>query len=57
MDHAVREVSLLRLAREYRLTVYDAAYLELALRHDIPQATLDRELAGAAYAEQVPLID
>ena len=33
-----------RLAVQYRLTSYDAAYLELALRRDLPIATLDEEL-------------
>jgi predicted nucleic acid-binding protein len=40
----------------HRLTVYDAAYLELALRADAPLATLDRELARAARAARVPLL-
>lgn len=43
------------LAREYRLTVYDAAYLELALRESIPLATLDVELKTAAKAAGVEL--
>lgn len=34
----------LHLSRRYALTVYDAAYLELAERRDIPLATLDGEL-------------
>ena len=37
----------LHLADRCRLTVYDAAYLELALRLDLPLATLDRELRAA----------
>jgi predicted nucleic acid-binding protein len=36
------------LARTYGLTVYDAAYLELALRHGIPLGSLDRDLRTAA---------
>ena len=35
------------LARTHRLTVYDACYLELALRRGLPLATLDKELAVA----------
>lgn len=35
-------------AQAYRLTSYDAAYLELALRLAVPLATLDRELQRAA---------
>ncbi|MFP3325380.1 type II toxin-antitoxin system VapC family toxin, partial [Planococcus sp. SIMBA_160] len=38
----------LRLARAYRLSVYDAAYLELALRKELPLATRDERLAEAA---------
>ena len=47
---------VLALARTHRLTVYDAAYLELALRVDAPLATLDRKLAAAARAAGVPLV-
>lgn len=47
---------VLALAREHRLTVYDAAYLELALRADAPLATLDRQLVRAARAAGVPLL-
>ena len=36
------------LAERFGLTVYDAAYLELALRLDAPLATLDQSLARAA---------
>lgn len=35
-------------ARNERLTLYDAAYLELAVRKRLPLATCDRELAAAA---------
>ncbi|HVY35195.1 MAG TPA: type II toxin-antitoxin system VapC family toxin [Caulobacteraceae bacterium] len=45
-----------RLAARHGLTLYDAAYLELARRKDIPLATLDRELRAAALAEGVPLL-
>ncbi len=46
----------LRLAQKHRLTVYDAAYLELAQRRGLPLATLDRELRAAAEAEAVALL-
>lgn len=36
------------LAREYGLTAYDASYLELAIRHGVPLATLDGKLRNAA---------
>lgn len=41
------------LARKHRLTAYDAADLELAVRHGIPLVTLDGELQAAAEAEGV----
>jgi predicted nucleic acid-binding protein len=56
LDHAAEETTLLALARRHRLTVYDAAYLELAQREGLPLATLDEELAQAARAEKVALI-
>jgi len=44
------------LARAHRLTFYDAAYLELALRAGLPLATLDQALEKAATAEGAPLL-
>lgn len=44
------------LARRHALTVYDAAYLELALRHSAALATLDTRLATAARNESIPVI-
>jgi len=41
------------LAIKHSLSVYDAAYLELALRMKLPLATLDKRLASAAKAENV----
>jgi predicted nucleic acid-binding protein len=38
------------LALAYRLTSYDAAYLELALRRSLPLATLDDDLIRASKA-------
>jgi predicted nucleic acid-binding protein len=38
----------LQLARRYRLSSYDASYLELALRAALPLATLDEDLRRAA---------
>jgi predicted nucleic acid-binding protein len=46
----------LHLADRYRLTLYDAAYLELAQRRRLPLATLDDELRIAATAEGVSLL-
>jgi predicted nucleic acid-binding protein len=45
----------LGLARLHKLSVYDAAYLELALRRGLPLATLDDGLKAAAQAAGVPL--
>ena len=38
----------LQLARRYKLSAYDASYLELALRLGLPLATLDEDLQKAA---------
>jgi predicted nucleic acid-binding protein len=43
----------LTLARAHKLTIYDAAYLELALRRGAVLATLDEPLAIAAQKEGV----
>lgn len=45
-----------RLATRRGLALYDAAYLELALRRGLPLATLDRDLRAAAKAERLQLL-
>ena len=45
----------LTLARAHGLTVYDAAYLELALRKGLPLATRDAALIAAARVASVAL--
>jgi len=45
----------LNLADRFRLTLYDAAYLELARRRALPLATLDRDLRAAASALGIPV--
>ncbi len=45
----------LNLAREHKLSAYDAAYLELAMRRGLPLATLDEPLKTAAQRVGVPL--
>ena len=45
---------VIQLARSHQLTVYDALYVELALRLQTPFWTLDRKLAAAAQREGVP---
>lgn len=46
----------LTLADRHNLTVYDATYLELALRLALPLATLDNDLRKAAQLEHVALM-
>jgi predicted nucleic acid-binding protein len=46
----------LQLAHRHRLTLYDAAYLELAQRRGLPLATLDRDLRTAATVESIHLL-
>ncbi len=47
--------SIMELAEETGLTIYDAAYLELALHHAIPIATLDLDLKKAARKMHIEL--
>ena len=54
-DHDDRKI--LDLTRRYRLSVYDAAYLEVAMRRGLPFATLDRRLREAAIASGVELLN
>ena len=56
LDNAPNENEVLRLARGHKLSVYDAAYLELAQRNGCALATLDVALMRAARAEYVLLI-
>ncbi len=44
------------VALAYRLTSYDAAYLELALRRRLPLATLDDDLIRASKAAGVTVV-
>jgi predicted nucleic acid-binding protein len=46
----------LHTAREYRLTAYDAVYLETARRERLPLATLDRQLVVAASKAGVEIV-
>ena len=56
IDRAPDENLLFGLARQHRLTAYDAAYLELAKRTSASLATLDGALARAAQNEGVSLV-
>ena len=46
----------IRLAEQFRLTIYDAVYLEAAERRRLPLATLDNDLREAAKGLGVPLL-
>jgi predicted nucleic acid-binding protein len=46
-----------RLARAHGLTIYDAAYLDLAIQRGIELATRDKELRRAARTAGVTLIN
>lgn len=50
------DVEVVRVARRYQLSAYDATYLALALLENAPLATLDRKLATAARGESVPIL-
>ena len=58
IDPSTAELALTRtleLARQHRLTTYDATYLELAIRTGLPLATLDKDLKRACAAEHIPI--
>jgi len=46
--HEIRKSLLLPLMQAFSLTAYDAVYLELAMRLNLPLATLDAALLAAA---------
>lgn len=48
---------ILPLARKYSLSAYDAAYLELSIRHGIALATCDQKLEKAARRAGVRLFE
>lgn len=45
----------LRCAERHNLTLYDAAYLELALRRNLPLATLDKDLRSGGIIRKDPI--
>jgi len=47
---------ILSLCEQYRLTFYDSTYLELALRLELPMATLDNDLRRAGVSAGIALI-
>ncbi|WP_437225735.1 type II toxin-antitoxin system VapC family toxin [Planctomicrobium sp. SH661] len=48
--------TLMPLCRNHGLTIYDAVYLELAVRQQLPLATLDESLRRAASVLNIPLL-
>ena len=59
IDYAIADEALpavIQLARHYRLTTYDAAYLELALRKKLPLATRDAALIAACQSAAVKVL-
>jgi len=47
--------TVLPLAREYGLSAYDAAYLEVAVRHSVPLASLDIDLRRAGRRDRLEI--
>jgi predicted nucleic acid-binding protein len=47
---------ILALAREYKLSSYDASYLDLAMRKGLPLATTDMNIIAAAKRSRVSII-
>lgn len=49
-------IDVLQIARKHNLTVYDAGYVELAARTELPLASRDKEMIVAALAEGIEII-
>lgn len=49
-------LQVMELAELYKLTSYDASYLELCIRYNLPLATFDKELQTAAKIAGIILI-
>ena len=56
VDPIEDEQTVLRFARELRLSFYDAAYLAVAHRNRLPLATLDLKLQAAAQKAGIELL-
>ena len=57
LDTVPSNAGVLALSRRHDLTVYDALYLDLALRRGAAIATFDNRLAQAARAECVECVE
>jgi len=53
-ERMMREI--LSLARKNQLSTYDASYLDLAMKRDLPIATLDQRLIAAAKKNRVRIV-
>jgi predicted nucleic acid-binding protein len=49
------QLAVASISREFKLSGYDAQYLELARRRNLPIATLDKDLRKAAKKSGVPI--
>jgi predicted nucleic acid-binding protein len=49
------QLAVAAISREFKLTGYDAQYLELARRRNMPLATLDKDLRKASKKAGVPI--
>lgn len=56
VGHSPGQRQLFELAMRYKLSSYDAVYLELAMRHGLPIATQDAQLSEAAVAAGVAVL-
>ena len=60
VDREITDASLalavVNLGIDHRLTAYDASYLELAVRRNLPLATIDRRLRAAATAAGIAIL-
>lgn len=54
--HTVAFSKIGALARAYGLTAYDACYLEICVRRNLPLATLDKDLKKSAQAARVEIL-
>ncbi len=57
VEQTSRLQPVIDLALQYQLSIYDAAYLEVALRRRLPLLTSDSALAKAAAAKNVELVE
>ena len=60
VDPAINEITrdtLVEMAERYHLSVYDAGYLELAVRMRLPLATCDQAIKKAALVHGIELVE